>query len=155
MLAGVAGALAMSVAMWIAREFGLNVNLEAMLGSLFEAPSSPQAFLIGFGVHLAIGAGIGLLYAAAFEYGMQRAGVIAGAGLGLCHGLMAGLMMSSIPAMNPLAHNSAAPGAFLSNVPYGPILFMVLHILFGAVVGVAYGTTVEKPHVYPGRTVTR
>jgi hypothetical protein len=150
-LAGVLGALAMSLAMYLLRLGGVDVNLEALLGTLVEFGGS--SWMSGFLVHLTVGAIAGLLYAAVFEMAIQRAGPMAGAGLGLCHGLLAGLMMSGIPAMNPLALGTqSAPGPFLQNLEYGPFVFVLLHVLFGAVVGTAYGRPVEKPHAYTGRT---
>jgi hypothetical protein len=150
-LAGILGALAMSLAMFLLRLGGININLEALLGTLFAADGS--AWLQGFLLHIGIGAIAGLVYAAVFEMAVQRAGLAVGAGLGLCHGLLAGLMMSGIPAMAPLEVGMQAPGPFLQNLHFGPILFVLLHILFGATVGLAYGHPLQKPHFYTNRRV--
>lgn len=153
--AGILGALAMSLAMFLLRLSGIDVNLESLLGSIFEPPGAVPPWQLGFMIHLGVGAVAGLVYAALFEMAMQKAGALIGLGLGLCHGLLAGLMMSGIPAMNPLALGSqAAPGAFLQNLHYGPFLFVLLHCLFGAVVGITYGSTVQKPHLYTNRQAT-
>jgi len=153
LVAGVLGAVAMSVAMLILRWLGVNVSLEALLGSLFGQVLPVSPFLTGLILHLAVGAVVGLGYAGIFEFAIQRAGALAGAGLGLCHGLMMGLVMSGIPAMNPLGvATHSAPGAFLQNIEFGPLLFIGLHILYGAVVGTVYHATVQKPHLYTNRT---
>jgi len=144
----------MSLAMLLLRLAGVNVSLEALLGSIFGQSLPVSPFVIGFLVHLAVGAAVALGYAAMFEFAMQRAGVLAGAGLGLCHGLMTGLVMSGIPAMNPLGTvGHSAPGAFLQNIEFGPFLFIGLHILYGAVTGIVYGHPLQHAHLYTNRTV--
>jgi hypothetical protein len=150
-VAGVLGALAMSLAMFLLRLAGINVNLEGLLGSLVEPPAGLSHWIVGFLIHLAVGGMAGIVYAGVFELAVQRSGILVGAGLGLCHGLLAGLMMSGIPAMNPLALGAqTAPGAFLQNLSFGPFVFLLLHVLFGVVTGVAYGPPVEKPHEVGG-----
>lgn len=153
-VAGVLGALAMTLAMFLFRLAGVNVNLESLLGSLIVPPGGLDPWVMGFLIHVAVGAVAGFVYAVIFEMAVQQAGAVVGAGLGICHGLLAGLMMSGIPAMNPLALGAqSAPGPFLQNVSYGPFVFLALHALFGAVVGIAYGAPVEKPHSMTRRTV--
>lgn len=151
-LAGILGALAMSLGMFLMRLGGINVNLEDLLGTIFSPPAGLSPWVAGFLIHLTIGAFGGLVYAAIFEMAIQRSGPVVGAGLGLCHGLLAGLMMSGIPAMNPLALGSQwAPGPFLQNLQFGPFVFLFLHCLFGAVVGIAYGPPLQKSHEYMNR----
>jgi len=139
----------MSVVMLVLRLAGIPVSLELLLGSLVTSHSGTELWIAGFVLHLAIGALAGIGYAVVFEWAVQQAGPIVGAGLGICHALMAGLLMSGIPAMNPLevANRLAAPGAFLQNVHFGPFLFIVLHVLFGACVGTLYGPTVQHAHL--------
>ena len=152
-LAGVLGALAMSLAMFLLRSSGINVNLESLLGTMLDVPSGIHPWVAGLLIHFAVGAVAGLAYAAVFEMAVQRSGPLVGAGLGLCHGLLAGLMMSGIPAMNPLAWSTqSAPGPFLQNLQFGPIAFLLVHGVFGAVVGLAYGPPLQKPHIYTNRT---
>jgi hypothetical protein len=151
---GILGALAMSLTMLLMRNFGINVSLEALLGSLLPTNNIASAWLGGFALHLLIGGVVGLVYAFVFEVAVQRSGPVLGMGLGLAHGLMAGLFMSGIRAMNPLDLNMvSAPGAFLMNLRLGPLVFLSLHCIYGLVVGVAYGPPVQKPHLYSGRPV--
>jgi hypothetical protein len=147
--AGIAGALAMSLAMFVMRSSGINISLEALLGSLFEPRFIVSAWFTGFLVHLLIGAIAGLVYAFIFEVAVQRSGILMGAGVGLAHGMLAGLLMSGIPAMNPLDPTiTSAPGPFFSHLSYGPLAFLFLHCLFGTVTGVAYGAPLQKPQMY-------
>ena len=62
---------------------------------------------------------LGVLYGVAFE-AVGRAGPLMGAGLGLANGLLAGMMMTSIPAMNPFGGAGGGGGtrAFLAHVHY-------------------------------------
>jgi hypothetical protein len=150
-LAGILGALAMSLAMFLLRLGGFNVSFEALLGTLVTTDGS--AWLPGLALHVGIGVMAALVYAVIFEMAVQRSGAAVGAGLGLCHGLMAGLMMSGIPAMAPLEVGMHSPGPFLQNMSYGPFLFVLLHILFGTVVGMAYGRPLQKAHLYTNRGV--
>jgi hypothetical protein len=137
LLAGISGAVVMSTVMVVLRAFGLHVSLEEVLGTL--VPGVPP-FAAGFVLHLVVGVAAAVVYAGIFEFALQTSGPLPGAGVGLSHGLLAGLSMSVIPAMNSLSYyDTSVPGAFLQNVPYGPALFMALHVLFGAVVGIVYG----------------
>jgi hypothetical protein len=146
LLAGIAGALAMSGAMFLLRQAGINVSLEALLGSMITTSLPP--WTTGFLIHLTIGAVMAFLYGIAFEI-VQKSGVVMGGGLGVAHGLMAGLFMSGLPAMNPIAPDGSAPGPFLSHIFLGPLIFLLLHLLYGAVVGLVYGAPVHKPHLLP------
>jgi hypothetical protein len=148
MLAGVAGALAMSGTMLLIRQFGINVSLEALLGSLLKDELGLSIWMTGLMLHLFIGVVVALLYAFVFEV-LETWGPLLGGGLGLAHGLMAGLFMSAIPAMNPVVPNAQAPGAFLAHIQYGPVIFLLLHFIFGAVVGLVYGPPLHKPHLLP------
>ena len=152
--AGIVGAAAMSLTMFVLRLTAIEVSLEALLGSLFAPHTVVSPWFTGFLVHLAIGAIVGIVYAFIFEVAVQRSGPIVGGGVGLAHGMLAGLIMSGIPAMNPLDPTiTSAPGAFLSNVSFGPLVFLLLHCLYGAAVGIAYGPPLQKPQVYSGRPV--
>lgn len=148
LFAGIAGAIAMSAVMFLIREQGINVNLEALLGSLFVPSSNISPWMFGFILHLCIGAVMALLYSVAFEV-VHISGPLMGGGLGIAHGLMAGLFMSGIPAMNPVIADFSSPGPFLSNLKFGPILFLLVHFIYGAVVGLVYGPPLHRPELTP------
>lgn len=157
LIAGLAGALAMSAVMAVFRWAGVNTDLEAILGSLITPSPGAMRWLTGFAMHLAIGSMIAWFYAAGFEFAVQSAGIFVGGGLGLSHGLLAGLCMSGIAAMNPYGGSiHSSTGAFFLNISssvlVGPALFMLLHVLFGAVVGAIYGDPLQKPHVLSNGT---
>jgi hypothetical protein len=136
--------------MFLMRSLGFHINLEALLGSMFGLNNNLATWGIGLLVHLAFGTILGLLYGVAFE-AVGRAGSLMGGGLGLANGLLAGMLMTSIPAMSPItgAANGGEPGAFLTNVHYGPLMFLLAHVVYGSVVGLAYGRTVSQPRLAP------
>lgn len=135
----------MSLIMWMGRTvMGLPMNLEMMEGTFLVRPPGPVAWIVGFIMHLVISGLIALLYAWAFEHVTHRAGWLVGAGFGLVHAVIAGLFMGMVPAMHPLIPGVLpAPGAFLSNIPMGPVVLFVLHAMYGAVVGAVYGRVVH------------
>lgn len=145
-VAGIVGALVMSLAMALASFLGMPASLEMMLGSIFGVQGT-LAWIAGFVLHLAMGAVAAIGYAVVFEYAIQRSGPLVGAAFGVAHGLMAGLFMSAIPAMNPLSPSMSAPGPFFDSLRFGPALFLGLHALFGAVVGMVYGPVKHRPHL--------
>lgn len=141
LLGGVAGGALMTVVMWMARTLmGMPMNLEMMEGTMLVRPPGPVAWGVGFVMHLMISALIALLYAWAFEHVAHRAGAGVGALFGLVHAVIAGLAMGMVPAIHPLIPEMlAAPGAFLLHIPMGPVALVLLHVLYGAVVGAIYG----------------
>lgn len=149
-VAGVAGAALMSVLMFLARTvMGMEVHLEMMLGTMIGLAPGTTAWIVGFVMHLMLGGVFALGYAWAFENLLHRAGAGAGALLGLPHVLAAGLAMGLIPMLHPLIpEQMSAPGVFMSSLgAMGVVAEVVLHVIYGAVVGVLYGPV----HVPAGR----
>jgi hypothetical protein len=144
----------MSLATYVMRNYGINVSLESVLGSMLPPNGTVSPWTGGFILHLVVGGMAGMAYAFMFEVALQRSGPLMGAGIGLAHGMFAGLLMSGIPAMNPLdPHTTSAPGAFLSNMTLGPVMYLLLHCIYGATVGTLYGAPIQKQHLYHGRPV--
>lgn len=147
--AGLIGAVAMTVITWMGRIFmGMPVNMEMMLGTMFGLPPAMAAWVIGFAMHLMAGAVFALIYAAIFEYVTHRAGWGIGAGIGVGHTIFSGFMMGAVPMMHPLIpEQMPAPGMFMVNVPMGVIAFFMLHIIYGAIVGGMYSSSIEKKEI--------
>lgn len=138
--AGVLGAAAMSVLLFIGRQVGMDVSIESMMGTLF-LPPGPTAFWVGLAMHLMISGLIALVYAWAFETVTRRASAGLGAAFALVHVLIAGVVMGGmIPVVHPLIpEQMPGPGYFLSNHgSMGTAAFVVLHLVFGAIVGAMY-----------------
>jgi hypothetical protein len=156
-LAGVVGAVAMSLIMAMARAMGMEVNLEMMLGTMFGASPGPGTWLFGLMMHLVISGLIALLYALGFEYVAHRAGWKIGLAFSLIHIAIGGIVMGMMPMMHPLVPEQlSAPGAFMIN--HGMLglgAFIMLHMIFGAIVGGMYGRVIHPapdiPHHGPVR----
>jgi len=143
--AGVIGAVVMSLLMFLARSvMGMPANLEMMLGTMFTEPGN-TAWIIGFVMHLLISGCIALLYGFAFENIAHRAGWLAGAGFGAVHAVIAGVFMGMISSVHPRMPDPVMPpGAFMSNMGMmGIVAIIMLHIIFGAVVGQLYGPVLK------------
>jgi len=147
-VAGVVGGAVMSALTAMARALmGMPANLEMMLGTMVVQPPSAVAWTVGLAIHLVLSGLIALIYAWGFERVTHRAGWAVGAGFGVIHAIIGGLFMGMVPAMHPLIpEQMPAPGAFMSNVPMGPVALFVLHIIYGAVVGAIY-----RPVEHPAR----
>ena len=151
-VAGVVGGLAMTMLGWIVRRMGLAMNGEMMLGTMMSSTPNLTTWLIGFAIHLMISALIALVYAWGFEHVTHRAGLGVGLGFSIIHVVIAGMVMAMIPVMHPMIpEQMPAPGAFLANMGATfAFLFVMEHLIYGAIVGVLYGP-VEHPR--PARPV--
>src|SRR5688572_20966038 len=146
-LAGVIGAGAMSVILWIARNMmGIPAHMEMMLGTMLIPSAAITAWLVGFAIHLLIGGVLALVYAWGFEHVTHRAGWLVGAGFGLAHAVISGLGMALVPAIHPMIpERMPAPGAFMANLgAIGIIAEFALHAVYGAIIGAIYGPVVRE-----------
>ena len=124
------------------------IDIPFIVGSAFTA-NRDRAKALGYGIHLLNGWGFALLYCAAFEtYG--EAGLLLGALIGLVHGafvLVVGLPL--LPAFHPRmasdtwgpepARQLEPPGNLALNYGWStPVLTLIAHIVFGAILGVFY-----------------
>jgi hypothetical protein len=54
--------------------------------------------------------------------------------------------------MNPLdARAEIAPGPFLWNLHFGPAIFLLVHAIYGMVVGLVYGLPLHRPQLSSGQ----
>ncbi|HEV8362471.1 MAG TPA: hypothetical protein VGQ52_03045 [Gemmatimonadaceae bacterium] len=143
--AGIIGGLAMTVLAWLGRTAGIELNGEMMLGTMLGSAPGPGTWTMGLVMHLVLSALIALLYAVGFERLTHRAGAGAGLKLSILHIVIAGLFMAMIPALHPMIpEQMPAPGAFLLNMgPAIVTLFVVEHLMFGAIVGSVYGSVLH------------
>lgn len=153
--AGVAGGLVMTGGFGAAvRALGLPLNLELVLGTLF-LPRGLTAWLVGLAMHLVISGAIALVYAWGFERVTHRADAGVGAIFSMVHIVIAGLALLAIPAIHPLIpEQMRAPGAFMSGLGVlGVVLFVIEHVIYGALVGAMYGE-VREPTRGPSSRLT-
>jgi hypothetical protein len=144
--AGIVGAGLMTIAMAIARAAGMPINFEMLSGSMLLGFIGPAVWVIGLVVHLVAGAVWGLVYALLFERATRRANAFVGASFGLAHAVLSGLLLGIVPYVHPLSPKLLVPpGLFMSSagIP-GVILFLALHVMFGAIVGAYYSPILLK-----------
>jgi hypothetical protein len=129
MLAGILAGLMQSMLMIVARASGLwQLSFEKAYGSLLLRGDGSGAWLSGLMIHLFVSALFALLYARIFRT-LGSANVSIGAGLGFAHWLVSGILMG----LSPMGFFALDAGLF------GFWFVMLLHLLFGSLMGVAYG----------------
>ena len=150
-LAGVAGGAVMAVLVKI-----VPVNVEMILGTFF-LPSGIGAWLLGLALHLALSGAIALLYGLGFERVTHRASPGIGAAFSLVHVVLAGLALAALPAVHPLIPGQIrAPGAFMSSIGFGGVLlFLIEHLVYGAIVGQLYGHVAHPRETVPRASAPR
>ncbi len=146
-IGGMVGGAVMSALMAMARLMGMPVNLEMMLGTMVGLGPNTTTWILGFLMHLMISGLIALAYGAGFEYVTHRADWKAGAAFSILHILIGGMFMGMVPIMHPLVpEQMPAPGAFMSNLgAMGVAAFVMLHLIYGAIVGAMYGPVRHAP----------
>ncbi|MFP4164580.1 MAG: hypothetical protein ACLFQB_15155 [Chitinispirillaceae bacterium] len=143
--AGVLGGMVMIILATLARIAGIPVYLSMMLGTLFGLSPGIGTWFLGFLVHLFISGLIALLYGLGFEYVTHRASMGIGALVSLVHIVAAGFVFGLIPYIHPAVPGVLiAPGVFMSRTgTAGVVLFIIIHILYGMIVGSLYGAGKE------------
>ena len=117
----------MSLVMIWLRGIGVPLHLELQLAAVLGT----QAWIVGLIAYLIIGGITGLIYALAFEYILNDAGVGAGLLVGACNSIGAGFIWAHMPG----------PGRFWDTLgPSGIAALFLLHFIFGAIVGGLYRT---------------
>ena len=148
-VAGVVGGVVMSIFLAMARFMGMPANLEMIEGTMLMDPG-PVAWILGFVMHLVLSGLIALVYAWGFEHVTHRAGWLVGAGFGILHAIIAGMVMGMMPMIHPRMPSPVMPpGAFMSHLGLmGPIAVFMLHMIYGAVVGRMYAPVTESARVH-------
>jgi hypothetical protein len=143
-VAGLAATAVMTALMYMGKAMGMPMDMPRMLGLMFGEPDNSGAvYGAGAVVHVMMGAVFGVVYAAIFELLNVDPSWGLGALLGVAHGVVAGMAFGMMPALHPrmgVGKVLAAPGLF--GVNYGamvPVGVIMLHVIFGAVVGGVYG----------------
>lgn len=147
--AGILGAVIMTVLVTVCRAIGWTpMNLELSLGSLITQDMGAGTWLLGFGMHLLFGGLFGVVYASIFK-AMRRSGSGVGATIGFFHWLIAGVVLAVMPAIHPLIPEViAAPGWFAANAGFFTMLLVLAeHLIYGAVVGGIYHSSVRSMRV--------
>lgn len=124
-VAGVSGALVMTVVMMWFGAIGVPLQIQSQLASLLGT----RVWAVGFAAHLLIGGLLGIVYAFVFEHVLHQSGAGAGLLLGACNTIFAGYVWAMI----------GGPGAFWHSAgPQGVIALFLSHLAYGTVVGSLY-----------------
>ncbi len=119
----------------------MRMNLLYMLGSMMGMRGG-SAYMAGLMMHLVASAAFGIVHAAIFAAAdIDDSELLWGALFGLGHAMITGMMLVMMPAMHRemQAGRLEAPGAFGISLGRPTAMgFVVLHVIFGAVVGVIY-----------------
>jgi hypothetical protein len=124
-MAGIVGALVMSLVMAGLRAAGVPLRIESELAALLGT----KLWIVGLAAHLAIGGALGIVYGMAFELVLHESGVGPGVILGAQNAIIAGFVWAAL----------GGPGHFWTAVgPQGIVALFVAHMTFGAVVGATF-----------------
>lgn len=138
---GILGAAAISVVSVVLRALGLPIRIELILGTLTGIAPSGLAYVVGLGIHLAIGGLFGLLYGYLFEHVWDHGGAATGMILAVIHAALIGMLLGLTPRFHPFVPSQIPdPGAYYAKLGIAGVLaFFGLHLVYGAIVGAGYG----------------
>ena len=138
-ISGILGTFAISAVMAVAPMMGMpKMNIVDMLSTMFGKSN----LVLGWMMHLMMGAMFALIYAFLWSHGIGSPGWISGLIFGAAHWLMVGLMMAVIPIVHAGIKNGdvEAPGLWMTNQG-GMLAFiggLMGHMVFGLVVALVY-----------------
>jgi hypothetical protein len=144
-LAGLIGGAVMAVILYMGIAMlpqQMKMNLFLMLGTMM-LPMGVAAIVMGAMAHVVMSVAFGLIYGAAFSVaGIESAQAAWGLLFGLVHWAAVGMALGMLPLMHPRIRDGEmqAPGFFaLSYPPMTVMGFLMLHLIFGLIVGALYG----------------
>jgi hypothetical protein len=109
------------------RTVGIPLHIELRLATMLGIRSE----IVGLILHLLIGGGMGVFYAYVMEFMFEQGGVLPGLYIGALNAMVAGFIWSLFDG----------PGRFWSSYgPPGVIALLIVHMMFGAIVGGVYKT---------------
>ena len=119
----------------------MTMNLLYMLGTMMTRSKVP-AYIVGGMMHTMMGIIFAIIHTGVYQAIGLESG-LAGWGLlfGFVHWMMVGVGIGMVGVMHPLMRSGEmqAPGLFVKNHPPLTVIgFLMLHLLYGLVVGVLY-----------------
>ncbi len=144
-LAGLIGGAVMAVILYmgiIMLPQQMKMNLFMMLGTMM-LPAGVAAFAMGAMIHAGMSIVFGLIHGAVFAaLDIDSAQAAWGLLFGLGHWAVVGMALGMLPLMHPRIRSGEidAPGFYaLSYPPMTAMGFLMLHLVFGVIVGALYG----------------
>ena len=144
LIGGAAMGLLLYLGIWMAPA-QMRMNLFLMLGTMVFRPGA-MAYGAGFMMHAVMSIVFGLIHAAAFVAFGLEANAAWGLGFGAVHWLVVGMGLGMIPIMHARMRSGdiARPGFFaLSMGAMTAAGFLMLHLLYGVLVGAIYGAWIS------------
>ncbi len=145
-LAGLVGGTVMAVMLYMGIAMlpqQMKMNLFTMLGTMV-LPAGAAAFVMGAMVHAGMSVAFGLAHGAVFAVAdIESSEAAWGLLFGLVHWAGAGMALGMLPLMHPRIRGGEldAPGFYaLSYPPMTALGFLMLHLVFGVIVGALYAT---------------
>ncbi|MGD9711387.1 MAG: hypothetical protein AB7V46_04885 [Thermomicrobiales bacterium] len=139
LIAGIVATAVMTVAMYIGKSAGMQLDMPRMLGLMFTEPSSSAVAVIGLMAHVMMGVVFAAVYSLAFDAFDIDQSWLWGALFGAVHGAVVGMAMGMMPMMHPRMGDGKelpAPGFFGRNLGgMIPVAIIGLHVLYGGIVG--------------------
>lgn len=144
--AGLLGGLIMIVALYMGRAMApqqMRMDLLLLLGTMTPMRlARPMAYMAGAMMHAGASVLFAFVHVGIFEVvGINDDLVLWGLLFGLFHWMFSGMAVGMMPLVHPLVRSGEMenPGPFaLSMGPMTAMGFLMLHLLFGAVVGALY-----------------
>ena len=119
----------------------MKMNLFLMLGTMMFR-RGPMAYVAGAMMHAMMSIVFALIHVAFFTaLDLETSLVAWGIVFGVIHWMVSGMGLGMMPTMHPLIKRGdmAAPGAFARSYPSMTAMgFLMLHVVFGALVGASY-----------------
>jgi hypothetical protein len=145
-VAGLVGCVVVIAAMTIAGAMsGTDADLCALTGAVITGRTGAMSWLVGCLAQVVVAIIAALVYAVVFEWIVRRAGALVGLAIAVPHAMIAGIVIGFLPVSGMMNAGIAAPGAFLEYRGWAAIVtFVFAHLVFGAIVGALYGTTLHR-----------
>ncbi len=142
-IAGLAGTAGMTVLMYMAKAMGMPMDMPRILGLMFTRPENKTGtYIVGLMAHFMNGVIFAIIYAVLFAAFGLAGGWLWGLIFGAVHGVMAGLVMGMMHVVHPnMGPGKELPalGLFARNIsPMAPVGLIMLHLVYGAIVGAIY-----------------
>jgi hypothetical protein len=143
--AGLLSGLAMTAMLYMGRAVmpgQMKMNLLYLLGTMMFRQTT-VVYMAGAMAHAGMSIVFALIHVSIYEaIGLDSNLAAWGLLFGLAHYMVSGMAMGMMPMMHAGVRSGVvrAPGAFALDFPPGTAMgFLVLHLLFGVLVGVLYG----------------
>lgn len=141
---GIIGAAVMSILLWIAQAIGLtDFGFARLLGAFVFRGTGTWPWVLGFCFHLILGAGFGIVYGFILEL-WGKSGWWRGLIVALPHLLLAGIILQ-------LVHPRTIEWPGFMGLHEGIatlIIWVVIHLVYGAIVGSVYHVRLHRPGFY-------